>query len=62
MIFLHEISNEKGLLFVCMNARSIYKKKSAVTLIINSDIIGVCESWLQPSNPDIYMVVPGLYI
>ena len=59
MTFLHDITNDKGLLFTCMNARSIHKKKSAITLIINSDITGVCESWLQPSTPDIDMVIPG---
>ena len=57
---LHEIANMKGLLFICMNARSVYTKRTdAFKLICSADVSGIVETWLTPSISDIDMFLPG---
>ena len=57
---LHEIAETKGLLFICMNARSVYNKRTdAFKLICSADVTGIVETWLTPSVNDFDMFVPG---
>ena len=57
---LDTLKATKGLKFVCINARSLYKKRSnAFKIISSADIIGIVETWLNPTHNDIDLYVPG---
>ena len=60
MIELHTLKGKKGLSFICMNARSLYKKRgNAFKIITSADIVGIVETWLNPTHNDIDLYVPG---
>ena len=60
MVDLNNLKAKKGLTFVCFNARSLYKKRgNAFRIITSADIVGVVETWLNPTHNDIDLYVPG---
>ena len=60
MVLLSDISNDKGLLFTCINARSIYPKRVNIKRFIShTDITGVVETWLNPTINDAMLYLPG---
>ena len=57
---LDTLKATKGLKFVCINARSLFKKRSnALKIISSADITGIVETWLNPTHNDVDLFIPG---
>ena len=60
MADLDTIKAKKGLKFICINARSLYNKRgNAFKIITSADIVGIVETWLNPTHNDIDLYIPG---